>query len=125
MKYAILAGLLLTPLGCSPKVPVLPGLIDELATFDGWYSPDGTRRVSFNGGRQDGQLIARILLAGTSCENVKRQAKGSLTLIFAGPKTQVVELMGPDPVMMIDGQSFTIRMDDLMLILERLAKSGN
>jgi len=126
-----LAGILLVSslLGCRPKVPVLPGLIDELAVFEGWYSTDGGVRVPVGGGRQDGQLIARILLAGTACDDARGKDRGSLTLTFAGPKTQVVELAGPEPVMRIDGQSYAIRMDDLMAILKRLAppppSSGN
>jgi hypothetical protein len=125
VKYAILLAVLLTPLGCGPKVPVLPGLINELAAFDGWYTPDGTQRVSFKGGREDGQAICKIILAGTPCDTVKGQARGSLTLTFAGPKTQVVELASVLPVVVMDGQSFVVRMDELMAILERVAKSGN
>jgi hypothetical protein len=128
LKVALLFAVLLAPVGCSPKVPVLPGLISEIAIFDGWYTPDGVVRVPFKGGREDGQAICKILLAGTSCDNAKRQGRGALTLTFAGPKTQGVELAGPEPVMIIDGQSYLIRMDDLMAILERLAppppKSG-
>jgi hypothetical protein len=121
LKYVVIAVLLLVPLGCRPKVPVLPGLIDELAIFEGWYSPDGIQRIPFSGGRQDGQAICKILLAGTPCDSAKRQGRGALTLTFAGPKTQGVELMGPDPVMILDQQPYVIRMDDLMAILERLA----
>jgi len=125
LKSALLFALLLFPLGCGPKVPVLPGLINELAAFDGWYSPDGSRRVPFKGGREDGQAICKILLAGTACDTVKGQGRGSITLTFAGPKTQVVELAALKPVVVMDGQSFAVRIDDLMAILERLAKSGN
>ncbi len=124
MKVAFLALVLITPLGCSPKVPVLPGLISELAAFEGWYTTDGNNRIPFAGGREDGQAICKILLAGTPCDNTKGQGRGALTLTFAGPKTQVVDLASPQPVAVMDGQSYTIRMDDLMAILERLAKSG-
>ena len=121
MKYAFL---LIALAGCQPKVPVLPGLISEVAAFDGWYTTDGKTRIPFAGGREDGQLICKILLAGIACDNVKGPGRGALTLTFAGPKTQVVELASTQPIAVMDGQSFTIRMDDLMAILDRLAKSG-
>jgi hypothetical protein len=121
LKRALLALVLISLPGCRPKVPVLPGLISEVAAFEGWYSPDGTQRIPFKGGREDGQAICKILLAGTACDNPKGQGRGALTLIFAGPKTQEVGLAWPQPVVTIEEQSYTVRMDDLMAILQRLA----
>lgn len=104
--------------GCRPKSPVLGGSLDDLSSLEG-RMVEGTPPPSFMGGKAEAQAIARIVLAGRSCETLKYQGLAWIELIFADGRRQSIGVTRPKPIILIGDDAYTVDMAALLAVLGR------
>jgi hypothetical protein len=117
MRILLSAAFLGIAWGCSPKAPALIGSMESLSGIEGTSISGST---SFRGAKSEAQAVARILLAGRSCDNLKYQGLLVFDLCYADGRKQSVEVTQPKAVVRIDGAAYAVDMKALLAILNGL-----
>lgn len=116
----LLIAVLWSAAGCSKSPGSLIGPVEELASIEGFLSgADPSKDLKFRGGAPEAQSVARILLHGRSCEHLKYQVSGALTLIRKDGRKILVGLMKPK-IIEINDETFTVDMTALMSVVGSL-----
>jgi hypothetical protein len=104
---------------CSKSPQSLLGPLDELTAIEGQLFTPST---SFRAGSAEAQSVARILLRGRSCEDLKAQGAAAFALIRKDGRKISVDVTKPGSVVRVDGTAFSVDMPALMSLLKSLAR---
>ena len=119
-RVALSLLLLWSAAGCSKSPGSLVGPVEDFTSIEGLLvAADPSKVTTFRAGAQEAQSVARILLRGKSCEHLKYQVRGSLTLIRKDGRKILVGLMKPD-IIEINEETFTVDMTALMSVVGSL-----